>query len=59
MRKRNVMQKKETDLCPLFQETCKKDECMWYHQQFGKCHIEIVGYNLFVLSKSVEKIVAS
>lgn len=44
-------------LCPLFQEDCKQDECMWFHQQFEKCNMEIVGYNLFKLSKSMEDLI--
>lgn len=41
-------------LCPFFQENCKKDECMLFHAQFGKCNVEIVGYNLFKVSKAME-----
>ena len=43
-------------LCPLSQEECNK-ECMWYHQQFEKCNMEIVGYNLFKLSKTMETLI--
>ena len=56
MRKNTNNRNKKSELCPLLQEGCKNSECMWYHQQFEKCHLEIVGYNLFILSKSVDKI---
>ena len=56
MRKKISSNVKPT-LCPLYQEDCKKDECMWFHQQFEKCNMEIVGYNLFKLSKTMETLI--
>lgn len=52
--RKNITNKTKPSLCPLSQESCKQDECMWFHQQFEKCNIEIIGYNLFKLSKIME-----
>lgn len=46
----------KTGLCPLLREDCKKDECMWFYKQFDKCNLEIVGYNLFKVSKSIDEL---
>ncbi|MDR3544039.1 MAG: hypothetical protein P4L69_24250 [Desulfosporosinus sp.] len=49
---------KGSGFCPLFQEKCKKEECDWFYNQFEKCSIEITGYNLFKLSKSIDTLIA-
>ena len=58
MRKKTISRKTKPELCPLLKEECKNFECMWYHQQFEKCNIEIVGYNLFKLSKTIENLLS-
>jgi len=57
MRKKISSNNDKTGLCPLFREDCKKDECMWFHKQFDKCNLEIVGYNLFKMSKSIDELI--
>ncbi|MEA2095705.1 MAG: hypothetical protein U9P73_03280 [Candidatus Cloacimonadota bacterium] len=46
MRKKN---KKSTDLkmCPFFDQMCKGSDCMIFHEQFERCGIELLTWNLF------------
>ena len=54
MRKKIVNRDNKSELCPLFQEACKKVECAWFYEPFEKCNMEILGYNLFKVSKSID-----
>lgn len=53
MRKKLINKSKAT-WCPFSQEECKKEECMQYYKPFEKCNLEIIGYNLFKVSKSID-----
>ena len=52
MRKKN---KKSSDLkmCPFFDEMCKGSDCMIFHEQFEKCDIDLLVWNLFALKEAM------
>lgn len=53
MRKKN---NNKNGLCPFLQEECVKGECMVYHNDFDKCQIELLGYNMFKLSNAIDQL---
>jgi len=46
MRKRNENKVKH---CPLLDKQCIQEECAIYHDQFKKCEINILTYNLWLV----------
>ena len=52
MRKKN----KNSDglkMCPFFDETCKGSDCMLFHEQFERCVIELLTWNVFALKEAM------
>lgn len=51
------MRKKSLDLkmCPFLDERCVGAKCMIFNEQFERCEIGLLAYNLFVLSKSIKE----
>lgn len=52
MRKKN---KNSSDLkmCPFFDEMCKGSDCMLYHEQFERCELALMNYNIFKLAEAL------
>jgi hypothetical protein len=47
MKKRNENNK--VKFCPLLDKQCIQEECAIYHEQFKKCEINILTYNLWLV----------
>lgn len=47
MKKRNGNNK--IKFCPFLDKQCIQEDCAIYHEQFGKCSIEILTYNLWLV----------
>ena len=47
MKKINSNQPPKT--CPFIDGKCIGTECAIYHEQFGKCNIEVLTYNLWLV----------
>lgn len=41
-------------MCPFFDELCKGNECMIYHEQFEKCGVEISYMNMYSLKEAIK-----
>ena len=52
MRKNNSDNNKT---CPFLDRPCLKDGCQLYHKEFDRCQIELLPYNLYVLSNQLKK----
>jgi hypothetical protein len=44
----------ENKQCPFFQKNCLKEKCKLYHEQFDRCEIGLLSYNLFKLKEVLE-----
>jgi len=44
----------ENKQCPFFQKKCLKKKCDLYHEDFKRCEIGLLAYNLFKLREVLE-----
>lgn len=51
--KKNSTTKK---MCPFFDEMCKGDGCMIYHEQFEKCGLDLMNFNMFALKEALKNL---
>ena len=51
------MRKKTVDLkmCPSLDEKCIGTKCMVFNEQFERCEIGLIAYNLFGLAKAIRE----
>lgn len=42
--------------CPFFQEDCLQDRCKMYHEDFDRCEISLITYNLYILAKQLKPV---
>jgi len=49
-----IQKKSNAELCPLLQDKCKHEECMWYHEDFEKCYMPLLGLNLYKTAISTD-----
>lgn len=54
MRKRTVKPAPELKNCPFNEDKCLGPGCMIFHEQFSKCYIEVLTFNLFKLSSALQ-----
>ena len=47
MKKRNG--NKKVKFCPFLDKKCIQGECAIYHDQFEKCNVEVLTYNLYLV----------
>ena len=40
--------------CPFIDNKCLGSDCMIYHDQFGRCQIELLTFNLFRLTSALQ-----
>ena len=52
------MKKKNNNLkwCPFIDERCKAAECMVYHEQFERCGVDLLSWNLFALKETINNL---
>ncbi|NTV12350.1 MAG: hypothetical protein HGA96_00205 [Desulfobulbaceae bacterium] len=44
----------ELKQCPFRDDRCLGAECMIFHEQFGRCHIELLTTNLYKVSCAIQ-----
>ena len=49
--------KNKTKICPFLDRACLKSDCMIYHEEFDRCMIDLLMYNLFSLTAGVKKLI--
>jgi len=54
MRKRAVKPTPELKNCPFNEDKCLGPGCMIFHEQFGRCQIELLTFNLFRLTSALQ-----
>jgi len=42
--------------CPFFQKECLKSECKLYHEEFDRCEISLITYNMYKLAHQMSLI---
>ncbi len=40
--------------CPFFQEDCIQKNCKLYHEEFDRCEISLITYNLYKLIQELK-----
>ena len=40
--------------CPFGEDKCHGAACMLFHEQFGRCHIELITTNLYKVSCAIQ-----
>lgn len=51
--------KKRSDLnknCPLTDNECSKSGCMFYHEIFGRCLVDLLTTNVYALTAEMKKL---
>ena len=48
-------EKHQLKTCPFYDEVCKKQGCELYNERLQRCVIDLLAYNLYLLSKGVEQ----
>jgi len=56
MRKRTVKPTPELKNCPFTEGKCQGVACMLFHEQFGRCQIELLTFNLFKLTSALQNV---
>jgi len=41
---------KESKKCPFFQQDCLQSQCNLYHEEFDRCEISLITYNMYKLA---------
>ena len=47
--------KNKIKTCPLLDKPCLKNDCEFYHQDFDRCFIDLLAYNLYGLTAQLKK----
>jgi hypothetical protein len=42
--------------CPFFQEACLQDSCKLYHEEFDRCEISLITFNMYKLAQQFKSI---
>jgi hypothetical protein len=51
--KRNTGNNK-VKFCPFLDKQCIQADCAIYHEQFAKCQVDILTYNVWLLSNNLK-----
>jgi hypothetical protein len=53
----NLKTNNKKKACPFLDgEDCLKSGCMMYHEEFARCMIDLLTYNLFSLTAEIKKL---
>ncbi len=48
------LRKDKNKKCPFFKEDCLKSNCKLYHEEFDRCEINLLTYNMFKMIKELK-----
>lgn len=48
------IRKDKNKKCPFFKEDCLKSNCKLYHEDFDRCQISLLTYNVFKMIKELK-----
>jgi len=48
------LRKDKNKKCPFFKEDCLQSQCKLYHEEFDRCEISLINYNMFKLTQQLK-----
>lgn len=51
-----IKKKNKLKRCPLIDQDCLKDGCELYHEDFDRCKLDLIAYNLYGLIAALKNL---
>ena len=48
------LRKEQNKKCPFFKEDCLQNQCKLYHEEFDRCEISLITYNIYKLIQQLK-----
>ena len=53
----NKKNKNQAKICPMLDRECLKSGCMLYHEDFERCDVPLLIYNIVALTAETKKLI--
>ena len=53
----NKAKNNKAKICPFLDRGCLKADCMIYHEEFDRCMIDLLAFNLFSLAAGIKRLI--